>query len=337
MKFLTLACLGFIALIILNLHTKWSQFRSRKKIEHSCSKNSKKKIFVALIGERSPQSTVKTLHSIFENASCPLNIHIGIYSLIDQSTEDCVKLYKKEAEKRSESGLTFENQITAFQRFSADGGPYHAIQTLMEYVLKDEDYVLTISDGYEMLKNWDSFLVDALKENKYLSLIISIVNKSPCFTYLSNFEKSIPVIGKKPFYTPSNVEAKFWTRDCSFSPALFWKTLPKFSLQQLNEGTDVLITSSGISKGWKFEHFHTQSILIDFLSTKSLFRSSTFNDSKLLKSALDKKSLVELGLYKTVSKESVLGVVKNENENEIISKYGSRADYVYWLSKTNFS
>jgi hypothetical protein len=300
----------------------------KKRIEKSCL-NSSQSIFVALLGEHSSASIAQTLFSIFENASCPHRIRVGLYEIIDNE-EDASEKYLKLSRKNSVSGLSYENQITIMKRFSSDRGRYGALRELMQHALKDSRFVLTSNDTSLFLQDWDIKLISEIDRFSHTSLILS-TSEFPSFTVLSTFEDGMPIVGWRSLHKSAEVAAKFWIYQTSFSTASFWRKMRwQKDSDYLIAGTDVMVTCDALSRGWKFIHSKTNILTLQSTSDNlwtypyKLTKSSVFDCYK--------DQLKSLGMVDSF-KDAALGVVDDKNEDELNSKYGSRAEYLYSLTK----
>jgi len=319
--------LGFLVLVLLSLHTSWKHRKTRSLIQKAC-KDTKAKIFIALLGEHSPTNTAQTLFSIFEGALCPHNVRVGLYECIDDSDSNAVDVYKAMAEKNATSGIVFADNITVLQRFAQDQGPYAALKTIMEHGRQQEEYIMTLSDSIHLAKGWDKKLTELSARSMQTAFVIPT---TASFLRITGFLEDMPLFEWSPLRVVRNVPAKFWRRDCTFAPASFWKTwrdLPHLG----THGTNFIVTAD--ASAWKLvhpcKHVIASALPTDFESvwqpTKASYKEA-LNVIKLLPTL--KNSLQALGMYETVSKEAKCGVVDANDDDEILAKYGSKADYNY--------
>lgn len=309
-----------LLLIILSLHSKWKHKSLLKRMNKECLK-SNQTIFVALIGNST--TAAKSLFHIFESSSCPKRIQVGLYEIIDD-TDDALTQFKKLNEKNSSYSQPFETQVKVMKRLISDRGPYGAIKELMDHNLKDAQYTLVLSDECIMQPGWDANLIQILNNSR--SCLVISPHENPSFTVLSSFEENMPVVGWKSLHEKSSTEAKFWTRQCSFNHSSFWRKMKWNSNLKLNQGCEVLITCDALSRGWKFMHPHSNimtlqssSLLFPNVSSKNIFESYF-------------QQLLDLNMNEKF-KNAALGIVNDKNENEVIIKYGSRAEYFYLANK----
>jgi hypothetical protein len=325
---------SLVVLVLLSLHSKWKYREARKKIKNAC-RDSKESIFVALLGEHSTLSTAQSIFSIYEQAFCPNRVQVAVYELIDDADGNAIDLYRKMAEKNSASGLIFDHQITVMQRYSEDDGPYGALYDLTENYLKQQEYVLTLTDSMQMMRGWDKKLVDIVTRAPEKTALVITPNAYPSFSVLSDFEDGMPILGLRSLNKIDNVASKFWMKECSFSPSSFWRHRI-MRAQHLLGGTDALITTHAIARGWKFMHPCKHSIAENLeTKVKSLWTPSKRSRDASARARLlfDESSLKILGMNKEIQKHPLLGIVNDADDDEIIAKYGSRADYMYLASK----
>jgi hypothetical protein len=278
-----------------------------------------------------------------------------VYQLVSSTTKISYNSYKQFAEKKSKSGLTFEAQISYLKRNAIDDGPYGAIMDAFKFNYARENFVMTLCDNIMLQQNWDKILCDnysKYKPKKKMAYVVTNHDNIHSFSYISGFCKHtrIPLINSKKCISNYSVPvfSKFWLRDCTFAPALFWKEIEKPIIKNLHFGTDFFITCLGLAKEWSFVHpdfsitttkniskyslWYTDSIL-----TKEYFKNLVISSKEAiveLKKNNYIKALQNLGMQDgKISPDSVLGIVHTKNANELISKYGSVADYNYWFQK----
>ena len=313
----TVACI--LLLFALSFHTYWKQSKAKKRMVKSCLANNDT-IFVALLAEHSSLTTAKCIFNLFENAACPRRVRIGLFQLEGDAVSEYVKL----AEHSSECGISFDSQITVMNRKITDGGPYAALKELMQHCLKDSQFVLTLSDAVQLHKNWDKNMISSVSNN---SVLVIGPSTNPSFTVLSTFEGGMPIVGWRSLSKIEAVAAKFWTRECSFALSAFWKKM-KWRNEIVDAGSDVLITCDGLSRGWTFHH---PLPLMDFVNVDTSQWTTNFRTPS---SIFDnyREQLSQLNMDKSF-KLSAMGIVNEKNEDEIITKYESRAEFLYIASK----
>jgi hypothetical protein len=159
-----------------------------------------------------------------------------------------------------------------------------------------------------------------------------VLNPSVSFGVVSGFEDSLPIIGYRSMTRNATTPAKFWTRECTFSVASFWRKKDYPQLKYMIFGTDVFITCLGMEAGFSFLHPSTKICFYNQVNSTSLWNDSIKQIQS--KSAFDEvqRSLKKLGMFREVSREARMGIVDEKDENEIITKYGSRAEYMYLAS-----
>ena len=335
-------------LIILSLHTKWKHFKANREIQKNCSKISQK-IFVCLMGETSSKNIALTLYNLFENASCPSNIKVALYEIVEDG--DGKNLYILMSKKYSSIGKSFENNIVQLKRFAHDQGPYESIMDTIELELQDESFVCTINDLVHFNKDWDKNLIHQLNNNTNNKLVI--VNNPKTFSYLKSFDKDqLPIVSlKKSLNEKKSIQySKFWTRQFSFCSSKFWKNLKKRENLKHLSNIDIFLTCEFLIQNYMYfiiaekeiYKLHENNDLNNNLGNNSKWGKSnklSFESSKNLLNLLKhdsklKSSLSFLGLLDKVDALAALGIVNENDAEEIISKYGSIADYKYL--KTSF-
>ena len=240
------------------------------------------------------------------------------------------------------------------KRDNYDDGPYGALKDLFEYNYLKEDYVMTLSDIAVLHQHWDSELI-SFYETKPISNICLVVTpiQALSFTVFHSFNsQGMPIISlkKAPESKKDTIlPAKFWVRECTFAPSRFWKDIFKNSpvIKHLHEGTNFIVTCLGYKNNWRFVHPNNlriyeratvkQNSAWDFkISDKINAFISLANQSAIkvfscvtLKPVL-KMLNIENGI---VHSNAFLGIVDEHNNEELVHKFGSRADYFYWKSK----
>lgn len=360
-KFVIISVFAFLTLLCLSAHTKWTHNKIMKQLAINCDKteSSKYRIFVALLSEYGVEQCAECLLHIFDNAFCPNRVTVAVYfnSTINQthynSEEDIVHAYKTLAEKKSKIGNTFESQIIIMRRDAFDDGPYGALRDVFEYNYGKEEYVMTLSDIAILHANWDRELL-SFYESKPLSNVALVITPSQkrSFSFFDSFNaQEMPVISLKKAPESKKdaiLPAKFWLRECTFTSSKFWKDIFKNSplIKHLYEGTNFLISCLGYKNGWRF--VHPNNLVIYDRSNLKVGKQSAWNVqynnaqvSKAHKTAIQifssdllKPVLKIMGIENgIVHSTAFLGIVDELNNEELIHKYGSRADFFYWKSK----
>lgn len=335
------AALGLVVLVALSLHTRWKQRGARKRMQAACANVDNRTIFVALLGEHSTLNTAQALYSVFEHAACPSRVRVGLYEVVDDADGSALDVYTRMAEKNGASGMSFASQVSVLQRFAADRGPLGALQELFMHALRDEAFVLTLSDATQVLKGWDKKMLELVERAGRTCLVVTPAT-NPSFGVLSDFEDGLPVLGLRNLSSFANTPAKFWQRECSFAPADFWKQrgkeLQSEALRHLDAGLEVLVTCDAMARGWKFlhpaKHALAQPLPSSFRSCWGSSRASraASADARLAFTRYS-EPLRALGMLGDIRKEPLLGIVSAADEDEIVTKYGSNADYQYLASK----
>jgi len=321
------------ALAALSLHTWWKQKKVIKRIKSHCASAQNDTIFVVLLGECSAKTTAQSLYSIFEKASCPTRVTVGLYEFLDHEdakTGGALSLYKSMAQRHGSSGLSYESQVTSMMRLKSDQGPYAAIFEIIQHLLKKEKFVFVFNDSLQLLSGWDSIALNALAQKDEKSIIIQ--HDSSSFPLLSEFKEGVPEITFKEFYSPDSVQVSFWSRCSSFSSSLLWKDLPnnRNRFKHIIYGVDVLISLESRNLGWTF--YSSSSPFVTRLTTsKSIFKSH----KKRIHEDLDQylknkfaKELKEIDLLPP-GRKALMGVCDEQDEQEIVAKYGSIAEFLY--------
>ena len=308
-------CLGiFVVLIVLSLHTKFTRYRAKQKIANKC-KNFKS-IFVVLLAHHNNAS--KVLFDLFENADCPSGLKVSVYDICDSN---CIEKYKTMAIRFGKIGESFDKNITVLKRFPHDQGDYAAIYTLLKHNYQNEEYMCIMNDCIHMKQGWDTTLINNLLEKNNI-----ITGVPDHFTVLDSFEDGIPKITMKKCARKGDFKMQFWTKQFSFSKS--WNHYKTFHANKfLLGGTDILISSELIRNGYNFKN-------VSNVFNYVLLESAWKRDSKSIKASRDcieflKLPLDKLGIYPKLKPSCILGVVNENDKNEIEIKYGHIADYVY--------
>jgi hypothetical protein len=316
--------LGLLALAALSFHTRWKQSSTKKTIRRAC-KESKDGIFVALVGEHSTLASAQALFSVFQQASCPYRVRVGLYELIQR--ESVLDVYKRMAEKNSDSGLSFVENVVCMRRYAENKGPYAALGELMQHSYSGEKYVLTLSSSVQMLKGWDTLLIHLSEKAGPKTALVVSPKLHPSFYVLKNFENGFPEFGAKPMFLPQNAPSKFWTRECSFAPASFWT---KFrDLRFLRHGTDALISADAVAAGWKFLSPCKHDIALPIAAGESAWERTLQQENRAQKAFLQLEDSLRVLDLKQAGRLAIMGIVNEQDEDEIRAKYGTRADYKY--------
>jgi len=345
------ASLGLMVLIALSLHDKFRQRKARKRVEQSCKGGSSDSIFVALVGHHSTRSTAQALFSLFDAASCPKRVRVGVYELVDEQAGSLLDMYARMAEKYGALGLAFRERVTVLKRFAEDQGLYGALWELMEHAYAGEAFVLTLDDSTQMHTGWDEKLINASLKAPPRSALVLPTASDPSFLVLERFEEGLPVLGRRRLQgtAADAVASKFWAANASFARAGFWArdqpaALPsrREQLKHLTIGTDLLVTCDALQRGWRFLHPakpHTISRPLAtaahsmWQSTRASRRACDVARESVLFSELQPQ-LQRLGLRAgSVQPDAALGMVAPRDAEEAAAKYGSLSEYTYAASK----
>lgn len=360
------AGLVLLALAALSVHTWWRQRKARKRVDAQCGSGSGASVFVALLGERSSAATAQALYALFEGASCPQRIRVGLYELVPSgappASSGAVDLYRGMVERYSAAGVSFHSRVTVMRRMPEDQGPYGALWELLQHAYEGEAYVLTLSDGALLQRGWDAALVRALERAPQRTCLVLPAGGG--FPVLAGFEDGVPVLGQRPFVSPevvggsnsSNssrdlVPVKYWTRDASFAPAGMWvppspAAMPcrRQALQHLLAGSEVLVSAEAVQRGWRMATLPASELPL-IVQPAAVGAPSAWRPSKASREAADRarallhssaaltSALAGLGLHGSVSKDAVLGIVDSRDTDEVTAKYASLAEYLYIASK----
>jgi hypothetical protein len=123
--------------------------------------------------------------------------------------------------------------------------------------------------------------------------------------------------------------SKYW-RHFSFTESNFWNSIQRRNhLKYLNLESELLFTCEAID--YKFivspVKIYDGKGILDFTKTQSALQLEL-----LFKTTLS-NSLKKLGFYKGISKQAIYGLVDENDQEEIKSKFGSYADYLYTIQK----
>jgi len=319
----------FLVLVVLSIHSHWKKSSNHNLIRTNC-KNAKTSLFVSLIGHHSAQDLSQCLFHLFENAACPTKINVAVYDITGGTA---LESYKRTSVKYGKLGRHYAENIVVLNRFAVDGGMYGALWDLFSYCYTNEDYVLTLSDNIIMNNNWDLHLIADCTSNN--EAIVGTKNKFPV---VQHFKNGMPTLTCKTA-AQHCLLSKFWVMNVSFSKARFWKTMKRRKeLHFLTDGTEVFMTSEAIHNNWKFKcpqndiaQINDKKQSIWKAQKPAHFETSAKNASLLLRGEL-KQSLVYLNLNLNVGSNAIMGIVNENNHDEIIGKYGSIADYEYLKS-----
>ena len=305
----------FILLVILSLHTKFTRTKAKKLIANKCSKNSKT-IFVILLAHH--DNATKALFDLFENADCPINIKVSVY---DITGTNCKENYIKMSTRFGKLGESFGKNITVLKRFAHDQGDYAAIYTLLKHNYQNEEYMCIMSDNIFMNGGWDTYLIQNTEKN---SVITGLPNH---FTLLDSFEDGLPSITLKKSARLGLYKMQYWSKIFSFSKS--WKHSKSFHEKFILGGTDILISSELIKLNYTFKSVGN---IFKYVQQESRWK----RDAKSMQASREciehlklYMPLDKLGIYPKLKPSCVLGIVNENDKNEIEMKYGHMADYVY--------
>jgi len=296
--------------------------KCKNKIQTNC-RTSKEVILVSVIALNN--QSAECIYNLFENSDCPSRVYLGIYEI---SEVNCVEEYKKLALKSSCSGLSYESNVSVYKRFEEDNQTYGAILETIDNFRQKADYVMTTNDGIRLKRGWDTTLLHELRDKPQSAIT---VHSPKSFSILGGFdENEFPFITAREFINSNIEKVKFWSHTFSFARFQFWNEIPRSKhLNNLNKGIDIIVSLILTEKKWTF--LHTNLIFEGFSQLHWSFSSK--HSSEFAKKMLSKEGLQMLGIYKSIDSNAILGIVDDKNQDEILSKYGTLADYEYLKRK----
>jgi len=302
-------------LIILSLHTKFTRSRAKRQIEEKCK--TAKTIFVILLAHY--DNATKSLFDLFENADCPTNINVSVY---DTNGSNCKENYTKMASRFGKIGESFSKNIAVLKRFPHDQGDYAAIYNLLKHNYQNEEYLCIMNDNIFMNKGWDTTLINLIQKNDI------ITGLPDHFSILDSFEDGIPKIAlKKSSKLGKTFKQQFWTKHFSFSKS--WKHLQSFNNKFLLGGTDILISSELTKMGYQFKNVANVFHFAHYESSWKRNANSMQASRECIEFLKLNMPIQKLGIYPHLKPSSILGIVNENDKEEIEIKYGHIADYVY--------
>jgi hypothetical protein len=296
---------------LLSYHSQWKIKRAIRNMEGRCLKE-QDTIFVGVICRAT--YTASLLFDLYERSSCPKRINVSVYEINDGTTNS-LDMYRDKV-KNADAGLSYEKQVHIMKRELSDTGLYGALRELMTHGHTNEKFICTISECFVAEEMWDKRYIEGLEP-------MSCLVMGSGYPYISTFEQEFPVFEYKE---SAATASRFWTMNASFSPSQFWDALTEHH-EFAGRATEFLISCEAIAKGWKFKH-----IPVKFDKTLRIPWGLPKLKPKEFRQKY-KKVLESMQVLPSLSKDALLGVVNGSDEEEINSKYGSRSEYVYALSK----
>lgn len=261
----------FVAtLVVLTLVEKMQRHFTSLRQVSQCVKETAT-IFVAITNFSGAVAGGRCLFSLFEHAKCPFRIKVGIYEASYTPRAVAVSYYEQLQRRFSTSSNVFSSNIKSSANSTRNGGTYVARQAIIESAYNNEDYILTLHDGVEMLQNWDVDLIalaNAHKQKKENIVIVAppapiqsmsilslalfgfstSVGLEPRYPIIGGFSDSgLPLHASKPFLggaQPDGLQSLFWSSACSFAPSGFFVDSKTSALEHSSLNTTLHLDSS---------------------------------------------------------------------------------------------
>lgn len=260
-----ISILIFVFLVII-LYLSIHQIEHFDSIENKIQQvNQKPKnnrtIFVSIASYRDKDCS-NTLNSIFEEASNPNNIYVGICQQNNQKDPDCFNpKYKNNI------------RIIRFNEKEAKGPTY--ARFICSKLYDNEDYYVQIDSHTRFVKNWDSILIDMLPQKKAVLTTypndINTLGKGNDVSILCNpkFEDNMISFRGLLISPPDNlIESGVVTGGFFFTYGAFLEEVPfDGDLPHLFLGEEVMFSVRLWTNGWDFYapnkricyHYYTRS------------------------------------------------------------------------------
>ena len=137
---------------------------------------SKSDIFVGILNYRDPRCG-QTLHNLFSKAEHPERVHIGLVQHRSSTDAECInsycKLHGANHFNMFGSKCPYVSQITTISTSQYEAKSPSRGKHLVYQLLKDEEFCLTAEVNVDVIKHWDSELINmwtaANNENAILS------------------------------------------------------------------------------------------------------------------------------------------------------------------------
>jgi hypothetical protein len=173
---------GLFALVLgiwRRLSVKRSQQSALGQVRGRCSSAKEHATILVLMATHgNPYAAARAIHSVFDGASCPFRIFVGLHETVDAPPavyDDPAAMRQVVAQatptmaayasmaRSGRYGRSFSDQVRVTQQFVAHSfGTHVARAALMAHAYRGQTFVMTLSDAVELQRGWDEVAIDGL-------------------------------------------------------------------------------------------------------------------------------------------------------------------------------
>lgn len=142
--------------------------KRRENVLESCrSVSSDETIFVSVPSYRDPEC-VMTIYDLFETASCPYRVTVGLCQQNDSKDFDVMRLYKSLTRRRGTPDYSTRVRVIRIPASQAKG-PMYARALIDANLFGGEKYYMCIDSHTAFVENWDKKAVEAIEALRAVS------------------------------------------------------------------------------------------------------------------------------------------------------------------------
>jgi len=290
-----------IVIIILYYYEKSLRNKKSSALFENCFLS--ETITVIILSESSDDSA-ECLFTLLHNSYCPKSFKIVLIESVEsyQDESDTIQKYKKMSDLKGHYNLNFIDQIQVHQVKSRC-----LISDSIFLTASENKYTIVTHGRSQFLSNWDRFLVsqaDALDAVNFGGLYLAAFDESrSAYTGVESFSGHAPVLSNRPIWKPGNLRVSWPSFPMLFKTSAF-RRLQSCSLYE----SQMELAMSGL-QFWTSKH-PIAKVSGNIRPNRDIVMPSEFYE-----------------------KHKLLGLEKNANALEIISKFGSISSYHWSLSE----
>ena len=315
--------------------------RERGRIRTACGQRANVTILLELLSYDDADAVARTLTSAFENASCALRVHAGVYELFQPGSADVVTSYERQARGSKSPYVLRDNVRTLRVPIANFKGVLTSYEQLERTLYDNETYVCMLAPGTLLTPNWDDVCVALLaaSANPYATAITTVPGpKTPTGTHVA-IEPISGAFMSKPLRARTSSAATVPALVCasafmfSSGPARTRAlTFPNDLRDDNATGVDTLaldyyITLRLLSNDWTFAHPVKPIAFANSEPTPGI-GSADWRNRLRTANAPFLKPLIARGIEPSdagalVSANATMGLMPNASDAEISAKLGS--------------
>lgn len=334
--------------------------QERERIGSACAPLAGDTIFVMLTPCADPYAAADTVASVFERATCPLRVYIGMFEVYNpQSHTSVVDEYELRT-KFSKAPFCLKDHVRVIRvPVEENRGILAACEQVERHLYKGEKYVATMAVGVEVAQDWDAYCVDTLRTAAAAAKTDRLVLTSMCAaaaadttqpgTYCGLHDTGALLGYRLKHMAAKVVPALAWSAMFSFAPAMRLKELPYERHPDTHpDGMDAVVhdtymTVRLLQAGWALRHpagavvgwtRDGEVAPTGYGSRKWRQAMQAVNRNRAAGPVCAYMGIVSAAATQVhLSARARLGLTPQAEETELIAKVGSMGEYLSVLSR----